>query len=96
MKNISISKLFRPIGKFILRFHMTFFIVFIVACLLAAVLFLNAILEDAAASSAGYNSPIRPGEIDQTTLDRIKELHTSREGAKNLQLPSGRINPFGE
>lgn len=96
MKSISLSKIFRPIGKFFIRFHMTFFIVFIVACLVSAVLLLNKILNDAALSGDNYTSPIRPGEIDQATLDRIKELHTSNDGAQNLQLPSGRVNPFGE
>lgn len=75
---------------------MTFFIVFIVAGLSSAVLFLNTILNDAAASSDSYTSPIRPGQIDQATLERIKELHTSSDGANSLQLPEGRVNPFGE
>lgn len=95
MKNLSLSSLFKPIGNVIGRFHMTLFIVFIVAGLGAAVLFLTNILNDSSTGD-GYTSPINAGSIDQATLERIQELHTSQEGASTLRLPEGRVNPFSE
>lgn len=95
MKSLSVGSLFKPIGQIIGKFHMTLFIVFIVAGLGVAVLFLASILNDAAGGD-GYTSPINAGSIDQATLERIQELHTSQEGASTLRFPDGRVNPFAE
>lgn len=95
MKNISVSSLFKPIGHFIGRIHMTLFIIFIVGCLAFAVTILNNLLTSTAEAD-GYTSPIDAGSIDQATLDRIKELHTSDETPPALALPEGRTNPFAE
>jgi hypothetical protein len=95
MKNITIGSLFKPLSNLLARFHMTIFIVFITAGLSVAVLFLNSILTDTS-SGDGYTSPIGAGSIDQATLERIKELHTSDEAVPASTLPEGRINPFGE
>jgi hypothetical protein len=95
MKNLSLGSLFKPLGRLFGRFHMTLFIVFIVACLTFAVVTLNSILAFTSVSD-GYTSPIDAGTIDQTTLDRIKELHTSDEAVPALVLPAGRLNPFAE
>jgi hypothetical protein len=95
MKKMHSVSIFALIGRLLAEFHMTLFIVFIVAGLSVAVLFLNNMLSDTSASD-GYTSPIDAGSIDQATLDRIKELHTSDEGQSPSNLPSGRINPFGE
>jgi hypothetical protein len=95
MKNIRSVSIFALIGRLLSQFHMTLFIVFIVAGLSVAVLFLNDMLSDTSTSD-GYTSPIDAGSIDQATLDRIKELHTSDEGPSPSSFPSGRINPFGE
>lgn len=95
MKNISVGSLFTSIGHQFGRFHMTLFIVFITAGLSMAVLFLNNILTDTS-SSDGYTSPIDAGSIDQATLERIKELHTSEEAVPDAAFPEGRVNPFGE
>ena len=96
MKNISVSSLFKPLGRLIARFHMTLFIVFVVAGLSAAVLSMNTFLTETSGADDGYKSPLEAGSIDQATLERIKELHTSEQGAPALTLPSGRVNPFGE
>ena len=96
MKNLSLGSLFKPIGRAFARYHMTLFIVFIVAGLGAAVLFLNGILTTVTTTSDGYTSPIDAGSIDQATLERIQQLHTSSESVPAPTLPSGRTNPFGE
>ena len=95
MKNITLGSLLKPITDLLSRFHMTIFIVFITAGLSVAVLFLNSILTDTSPAD-GYTSPIDAGSIDQATLERIKELHTSDEAVPSAVLPEGRINPFGE
>lgn len=93
--NMNTGSLFEKIGKIFGRFHMTLFIVFIVGGLGIAVLFLNNILSMPPAAD-GYTSPIDAGSIDQATLERIRELHTSAETIPALALPTGRTNPFGE
>lgn len=95
MKNIDISNVFKPIYKLFVRFHMTLFIVLVTAGLATAVIFLNQILVDSG-TATNYTSPIDAGSIDQATLERIKELHTSDEPVAPESLPGGRINPFGE
>lgn len=96
MKNLTIGSLFKPFVLLFQKFHLTLFIVFIAACLAGSVILLNEILTNLSTADAGYTSPIGAGTIDQATLDRIKELHTSDEGAPASVLPEGRINPFGE
>lgn len=95
MKNASVSSLFKPIGRLIARFHLTLFIVFIVGGLSVAVVFLNRILSDTSGADT-YTSPISSGSIDQATLERIKELHTSDDPIPAAKPPQGRINPFSE
>lgn len=95
MKHMSVSSLFKPIGTLLAKFHLTVFIVLISAGLALAVIVLNDILTTASLGD-GYTSPDTTGTIDQASLDRIKELHTSDEGATPLVLPEGRINPFAE
>lgn len=95
MKNMSVGSFFKPIGAAIAKFHLTIFIVLVTAGLAFAVITLNGILSDAALGD-GYISPDTTGTIDQASLDRMKELHTSDEGATPLVLPEGRVNPFAE
>lgn len=83
------------IGRLFKRYHMTLFIIFIVGCLAAAVLFLTNILNDASLG-AGYESPISAGSIDQATLDRINALHTSDDPLPAALSPAGRPSPFSE
>ncbi len=74
---------------------MTIFIIFIAGGLVGAVLLLDTILNDTS-DAQGYTSPIDAGTIDQTTLNRIKQLHTSDDPAPSMVLPSGRTSPFTE
>jgi len=97
MKNIEIhiGSPLKLLSKAFTRFHMTFFIVFLTAGLGIAVLFLNDILTETSLGD-DYTSPIDAGSIDQATLNRIKELHTSDDTPAQAPFPNGRINPFGE
>ena len=95
MKNISVSSLLKPIRTFFGSIHLTLFIVVVAAGLSYAVFTLNDILTLADTGDDSYVSPISAGSIDQTTLERVQQLHTSTE---NFSSPnySGRTNPFNE
>lgn len=93
--SLNLSHLFKPFGTLFRRYHLTIFILFIVACLFAAVMLLTNILNDASVAD-GYESPITAGAIDGATLQRINSLHTSDGPFPPTQPPAGRINPFSE
>jgi len=95
MKNMTVGSLFKPLIRMFTRFHLTIFIVFIVAGLSYAVLLLNDMFIDTSDTN-GYTPPNDTGSIDQATLDRIKQLHTSDEAVSPLTQSGGRTNPFGE
>ena len=77
------------------RFNLTLFILLVLAGLVAAVLLLTTILNDASLG-ADYQSPINAGSLDQATLDRINALHTSDEQLPPATQTDGRISPFSE
>jgi len=95
MKNANLSLSFKPIVTIFKRYHLTLFIVFVTACLAFAVITFSNLLATSSTDTT-YTSPITAGSIDQTTLERIKALHTSDEAAPPLVTPQGRINPFSE
>ena len=95
MKNITVASLFKPLTVAVRRFHLTIFIVFIVAGLGYAVLSFTTLLNESSKDTT-YTSPIGAGSIDQATLERIKALHSSDDAAPVMTTPAGRINPFSE
>jgi len=95
MKDIQLTALLKPFKLLFTRFHLTLFIVLVVAGLGAAVVLLTGILNDAS-TDTNYTSPIEAGSIDQTTLDRINALHTSDEQTAPTTVPETRQNPFVE
>lgn len=92
---MTVGSLFKPFVRIFTRFHLTIFIVFIVAGLSYAVLLLNDMFIDTSGKD-GYTPTNDTGSIDQATLDRIKQLHTSDEAVPPLDQSNGRTNPFGE
>jgi hypothetical protein len=85
----------KPLRKLSKRFHLTLFFVFIVACLMAAVLLINNTLKDTSTDS-NYTSSIKAGSIDNETLNRLNALHTSTQPSTPPAFPPGRVNPIGE
>ena len=83
------------LGGLLARFHMTIFVVLIIAAAGYAVLVLNSILNDETIGSE-YTSPISAGSIDQATLDRVNALHRSNERLPGPLPSAGRTNPFAE
>lgn len=94
-KNGDISTLVKPIGHLFHKYHLTIFILFIVGCLVAAVLLLNTILDNASDQDE-YKSSISAGSLDQSTLDRINSLHKSNDALPEAQAATGRSDPFYE
>lgn len=95
MASLSLPSPLKYIRRTFVRFHLTIFIVLILALLAAAVLFLTNILNDASIGD-DYQSPISAGSIDQATLDRINALHTSDDELPQPIPSNGRISPFSE
>jgi hypothetical protein len=95
MKNADLSSLLKPVGIVFRRFHLTIFIVFIVACLGYAVISFSTLLGESSTDTS-YTSPIDAGSIDQATLERINALHTSDDPIPAASTPAGRINPLSE
>lgn len=95
MKNLTASSLVKPTTPLFRKYHLTIFIVFVVAGLGYAVFTFTNLLGQTSTDTS-YTSPISAGSIDQITLNRIKALHTSNEPTPALVTPPGRINPFSE
>lgn len=95
MKKISTPRAPFSISGVIRRFNLTLFILAVLAGLVAAVLLLASILNDASLG-ADYQSPIGAGSLDQATLDRINALHTSQETLPTATPSNGRVSPFSE
>ncbi len=95
MKNITVSQVFKPIGKFLRRINFTLLIVVISGGLAVAVLMLNTILEQSS-TDTGYVSDLSLTSFDQTTIDQLDSLTPSTSSTGNITLPTGRINPFSE
>jgi len=85
----------KPLTALFSKFHMTLFFVVMIGCLAVAVMLINDMLTSSPAGDT-YVSPITPGTIDQTTLDRIQALHDSSQPSSGVVLPEGRVNAFGE
>lgn len=95
MKDMTSSSLFKPIISLFRKYHLTIFIVFVVAGLGYAVFSFTNLLGETSTDTT-YTSPISAGTIDQATLNRIKALHTSDQATPAFVAPPGRINPFSE
>lgn len=91
-ENSSIS--LKQITKIISKHHSFIFI--IVACLgLAAVIYsLYDVMNTAGTSSTSTTSSI--SGFDQTTINKIKNLHDSSDAPDTIAFPSPRSNPFIE
>jgi len=93
--NLDLSSILKPIGAGLRRFHTTLFIVAIVIGLAVAVLMLRNTINDAS-SGIGSNTKTTSTTFDTSTMDRLKDYHTSDDTLPAVNLPSGRINPFTE
>lgn len=95
MKDVSVKTVFIAIAQGFKRYNLTIFIIVLAGGLGTAVIMLNNTLQKSSDTS-GYTSSLDITSFDQSTIDRVKQLHTSSEFDSNTPLPSGRINPFAE
>ncbi len=94
-KDISIKAIVGPIIRGFQRYSVTIFIVVLVSGLATAVLQFSNILQESS-NTAGYTPPATVTTFDQSTINRIEQLHTSSGFNGQVTLPTGRINPFAE
>lgn len=92
ISSISLSGLKRPILRFLNRYHVVLFVVFVTGALSIVMLQLNTIIQDSSASNATAPTPVG---FDKQTIDEIGELRERNERGSSLNL-SGRANPFVE
>lgn len=92
LSSISLEAIKQPLLRFLNRYHIVLFIVFVVGALIIVMLQLNAIIQD---SDAGNATTLTPGDFDQKTIDNISKLRDRSQGRESLNL-SGRSNPFVE
>lgn len=95
MNNKDVSSLIKPIIFAFQRYSLTIFIVILTTGLAVSVLVLNAIVQQAS-DTTGYRANSTSTNFDETTIKRVKQLHKSSEFNNQVELPSGRINPFIE
>jgi hypothetical protein len=96
-QSTDVSALFKPIGRFFQRFHLTVFIVIITGGLAYSVVSLYNVLSDASTLPA-TTIATNPSStsFDQSTIDRLNQMYTRDTAPSSISLPAGRINPFGE
>jgi cell division protein FtsB len=94
-QSINLSAFFKPLRNFFQRFHLTVFIVVIVGGLAYSVISLYNLLSDVAVIPA-QTSTTGQTSFDQATIDSLTQMYASDAAPATIQLPSGRINPFGE
>lgn len=94
----SLSSIGRKIGHFfmpIIKHHAILFILFALVSIIAAVYISNEILSRP--TDDDYRMTAETSAIDtnfdQGTIDQINNLR-QRQERPNIELPSGRINPF--
>jgi len=94
-KDVSFKSIIEGLAEVFKRYNLTIFMIVLAVGLGTAVLLLNNTLQKSSDTS-GYSSSLDITSFDQTTIDKIKQLHTSTEFTGGVTLPAGRINPFGE
>jgi hypothetical protein len=94
MKNNSIDSPLKFFKKIFIRYNFVIFVVIVSIFLMAAVLFLNDILNRpyTNGSTTRDNSTI----FDTTTMSNLDKLQPSANNTSYKTTPTGRANPFSE
>lgn len=90
--SISIQQLTRGISQFMHRYHVIIFTVFVLGGLSVA----TYLIYQATTSAQTPSDQAPANQFDQSTINRIKTLHSASETPTPINLPPGRINPFQE
>jgi hypothetical protein len=94
MKNKPHQDMLQSIPRFIKRINLVLYIVLLGCGLIAYVIILDNILQNATGGNSS-NSNASTTIFDQSTIDKISQLKPSSNNS-NHNLPAGRINPFSE
>lgn len=90
-----LSSITFKINKFLRTYSVTIFIVLVTIGLIFAVYTMTHIAIETAGISTDTSTNNSAGAIDQATINKINSLNSS-EKPSDVNLPSGRINPFAE
>ncbi len=95
MKNndIDIKALFGGIPRFIHRYHVIAFVLFVLGGLSVATFFLYAAATE---SQAVEPTSSVQTKFDEKTITKIEGLRSNSDDLKLLEMPNGRYNPFKE
>lgn len=96
MMTLKFKRSFKKITSIFSRFHIVLFVVLVFGGLSVAVFMLSSTLQSSTEPSLEAGAAGIDTSFDTETIERISELRTGEDGASNIQLPSGRINPFAE
>lgn len=79
------------------KYHnLTIFIVILVGGLAVGILMLSSALQKASETNGYTTTNTTTTSFDQTTINRVNQLHTSSDAPLNYSPPAGRTNPFTE
>jgi hypothetical protein len=93
--NISLSSIKNIAIALLHRFHVIIFTVIVLGGMTIVIFILNGVIV-ASGDSNGYSSVSTNQTFDQATIKRIEDLKTSSQTDNQLNLSSGRTNPFVE
>ncbi|MDB5187080.1 MAG: hypothetical protein JWM07_552 [Candidatus Saccharibacteria bacterium] len=93
--DISLTTIKSSLQHIIQRYHVLLFVLFILGGLVFVVLSLNSIILSSS-TSTDYTPSAATSTFDQQTIDRVNSLKSRDEAAAELNLTTGRSNPFVE
>jgi predicted class III extradiol MEMO1 family dioxygenase len=93
--NISFDAINKIVVNILHRFHVVIFAILIGGGATAVIFILNNIVIRSADTS-GYTPSSAYAPFDQDTINKIKNLKTSNQSGTDLDLSTGRVNPFIE
>lgn len=97
MKNsptLNLGSIGKAVSGFLYRFHFVLFITTALGGLAVVILALGQTLTQA--SDTSLADPVRLVPFERQTIEALNQLNTSPSDTHELELPSGRTNPFSE
>jgi len=89
--DLSLQQLTRSLARFLHRYHVLIFTIFVLGGLSVATFMLYR-----ATTAAQSPSSTTPSGFDKKTIDRISKLRSANDTPAPIDLPAGRTNPFQE
>lgn len=93
--NLSLGAISKTVVNLLHRFHVIIFTVVVGGGVIVVISILNSIVIRSTDTS-GYTPSSAYASFDQSTIDKIKNLKTSNQSGTDLDLSTGRVNPFVE